>query len=655
MPRRRYHYSARLVTGTALAGLLAACLLPTHLKKTNAAPSSGFPTDHQIIHALNRLAFGPRPGDIEKVRAFGLGRWVNAQLYPDSVDDSAVEGKLAPLTDLRLSSQELMESYINDLKAKRMNKQQRKAASAQNGGAGKAAAGGGNGQLLNMLMADDDATPSKFQPNTTIEAIGELETAKLVRATESNRQLQEVLVDFWSNHFNEDVRKGLVRPLKVVDERDVIRPHVFGKFRDLLGASAHSPAMMFYLDNASSTRALPAGGAGRGQLLRNRLRRRRLAALGVQNVPAATTQPNTVTPDETAPAMLDPNATTAASPLMAAPGAAPVVPKARKKQGGLNENYAREIMELHTLGVDGGYTQKDVQEVARCFTGWGINRQTGEFRFTPFRHDDGQKIVLGHIIPAGGGAQDGETVLDILASHPSTARFISRELCTRLVSDEPPAALVQRITGVFLKTGGDLRDVVKAIIYSPEFWAAEGAKVKSPFEYAVSSVRALGGQVTVPDPTDTRGRLRLLSDGAVVVRGKGAKRYGRLGRMAAPSLVQEVADMGEPLFAYEFPTGYPERSHDWISTGGLVSRFNFALALVNGQVSGLTVTPPTVSEDAAASKGQEVINRLAGTILAGNVSPKTMAVLKTRIGPGGGVNPTDLAALMIASPEFQRR
>lgn len=628
----RYHYtcSARILTGTALTGLVAACLLPTHLQKTSAAPGTAVFTDRQITHALNRLAFGPRPGDLERIRAMGLGHWVNSQLYPETIDDNAVEQKLAPLTNLRLSSQDLMSAYLNDLKIQKMRNQARKAALAGNGAASNEVAGNaaaaGNGGVLDMMTGDDQSL-SKFKPNTTIEAVGELQTAKLVRAADSNRQLQEVLVDFWSNHFNEDIRKGPLRSLKVVDERDVIRPHVFGKFRDLLGASAHSPAMLFYLDNASSTRVYPAG-AGRGQFLRNG-RRRRLAALGVQNLPNG-------------PATLAANGSPAAA-------AQP------KKRGGLNENYGREIMELHTLGVDGGYTQKDVQEVARCFTGWGINRPTGEFRFSPGRHDDGQKIVLGHIIPAGGGEQDGETVLDILASHPSTAQHISRELCTRLVSDDPPTALVQRTAAVFLKTGGDLREVVKSIIYSKEFWDAESDKVKSPFEYAVSAVRALGGQVTVPDPSDNAGRLRLLSDGAVVVRGKGAKRYGRRGRMQAASLVQQVADMGEPLFAYEFPTGYPEKSQNWISTGGLVSRFNFALALVNGQVSGVTAAPPAVPESAAASNGQAVITRLAGTILSGNVSPKTMSVLKSRIEPGGGVNPTDLTALMIASPEFQHR
>ena len=257
-----------------------------------------------------------------------------------------------------------------------------------------------------------------------------MQQAKLIRAADSNRQLQEVLVDFWSNHFNIDVKKNFDRILKVADDRDVIRPHIFGKFRDLLEASAKSPAMqLIYLDNWQSTvpRTVKMGEVMVTQKIHDQM-------------------------------MANGNGTLA-----------PEVPKVGDKKGGINENYGREIMELHTLGVDGGYTQKDVQEVARCFTGWSINRDNGEFQFHPRMHDNGEKVVLGHAIPANGGMQDGETVLDILAASPATAHHIALEMCERFVSDDPSPALVDRIAGVFTKTCGDLRAVTEAVLTSPEF------------------------------------------------------------------------------------------------------------------------------------------------------------------------------------------
>jgi uncharacterized protein (DUF1800 family) len=262
---------------------------------------------------------------------------------------------------------------------------------------------------------EEEARLQGMSNGIAAQVVGELVTAKLVRAVESKRQLHEVMVDFWSNHFNVDVKKGPVRTYKVADEREVIRPHVWSKFRDLLGASAKSPAMLFYLDNARSSRPMEM---------------RRFAGCN-RNSPRV--RPNG-----------------GAAPQNAAPGEA-LMPSMTSEEtevapmtrGGINENYARELMELHTLGVDGGYTQKDVQEVARCFTGWSINRQTGEFQFKRYAHDNGEKLVLGQRIAAGGGIQDGERVLDILATHPSTARFLARKLCMRLVSDQPPASLVE--------------------------------------------------------------------------------------------------------------------------------------------------------------------------------------------------------------------
>jgi uncharacterized protein (DUF1800 family) len=320
----------------------------------------------------------------------------------------------------------------------------------------------------------------------------DLMEGKMLRAVYSNRQLSEVLDDFWFNHFNIYLDKGADRYLVTEYERDVIRPHVLGRFRDLLEATAKSPAMLFYLDNWQS-----------------------------------------VGPD---------------SPQV----------RGKKNGRGLNENYGRELLELHTLGVDGGYTQKDVTEAARCFTGWTINQpqRGGTFFFNRRVHDDGEKTVLGVKIPAGGGETDGEKVLDIVARHPSTAHFVSKKLAMRFVADEPPASLVDRMAQTFLKTDGDLRAVMQTMLSSKEFWS-EGAyrsKLKSPFEMVASAVRALNADVDFAFP-----------------------------------LVNQVAQLGQPLYRKQEPTGYSNSSKEWLNSGGLLARMNFALQIADNRVPGVKV------------------------------------------------------------------
>jgi uncharacterized protein (DUF1800 family) len=321
----------------------------------------------------------------------------------------------------------------------------------------------------------------------------ELAAQKIIRAVHSERQLQEVMTDFWFNHFNIFWGKGVDRWLTTDFEMNAIRPNALGKFKDLLMATAKSPAMLFYLDNFLSS-----------------------------------------SPDARLP--YNPNA---------------------KRQPGINENYAREVMELHTLGVDGGYTQKDVQEVARAFTGWSIDapRRGGEFIFRARIHDDGQKIVLGHKINAG-GIKDGEMVIDILAKHPSTARFIATKLVRRFVSDDPPESLVKRVAAVYMNTGGDIRDMLRTIFTSPEFYSPEvlGAKTKSPFELAASAIRALNGS----------------TDGS-------------------RQLAQIIARMGQPLYQYQAPTGFPDQANQWMSNGSIVERLNFVVALAANKIPGTTV------------------------------------------------------------------
>jgi len=322
----------------------------------------------------------------------------------------------------------------------------------------------------------------------------DLVEGKLLRAIYSDRQLEEVLTDFWYNHFNVFLEKGADRYLVTEYERDVIRPHVLGNFRDLLEATAKSPAMLFYLDNWQSV--------------------------------------GTYVPQ----------------------------PRGGNKQArrGLNENYGRELMELHTLGVDGGYTQKDVTEVARCFTGWSIQQpqRGGKFTFNPRLHDKGVKTVLGVTIPAGGGIEDGEKVLDILSHQPATARFISRKLAMRFVADEPPATLVDRMAQTFQKTNGDLREVMRTMLSSKEFWSvcAYRSKLKSPLELVASAVRAVNGDVDY-----------------------------------AFALANQVAQLGEPLYRKSEPTGYSNSGKEWLNSAGLLARMNFALQLADNKVPGVKV------------------------------------------------------------------
>jgi uncharacterized protein (DUF1800 family) len=450
-----------------------------------------------------------------------------------------MEARLAGLDTLRMTSREIAEQYeIPQLKARLAKRQ----AGAKDG--------------------DQPEPPSPEQQRRANLVVIELSQQKLLRAAYSERQLQEVLVDFWFNHFNVDARKGADRFLLTEYEREAIRPHVLGKFRDLLGATAKSPAMLFYLDNWMS--ADPNGphlpeNAGRPRVVRGPFGGR---------------------------------------VLMPPPARVPAQNKNAPK--GLNENYGRELMELHTLGVDGGYTQKDVTEVARAFTGWTIDRprQGGGFIFNARLHDPGQKIVLGHTIKAGGGESDGEQVLDILARHPSTATFIATKLARRFVGDTPPPALVQRAAARFRDTDGDLREVTRTILTSPEFLSPDAyrAKVKTPFEFVASALRATGADVQDARP-----------------------------------LVREVQQLGMPLYQCQPPTGYKDTGDAWVNTGALVSRMNLALRLASGQVKGTQV-----DGSIAVTLPGDVSDATRATIARATDAPKTMA-------------------LTLGAPEFQRR
>jgi len=508
--------------------------------------------DQKAGHALNRLTFGPRPGDIQHIQALGIKRWIDLQLHPQRIPENLVLAtKLRPLDTLTMSTAKMLQNYPSPQLVKEMvagklpfpddpDKRMmvdRLAARVQ----GKAAPRSpelaallapeqlhvlrtgtaqqkldlfdslpqdrqdqllesmGQGMRMQLFAAAPSGLRRRIQsvngPQTMV--VEDLVEAKLLRAVYSDRQLEEVLVDFWYNHFNVFIEKGADRYLVTAYEHDAIRPHVLGKFEDLLRATAQSPAMLFYLDNWES--------------------------VGAQS------------------------------------------PAGVRRQRGLNENYGRELLELHTLGVDGGYSQKDVTEVARCFTGWTIRQpqRVAEFEFNPRMHDDGEKTVLGLRIPAGGGIGDGFQVLHLLAHHPSTARFISRKLAMRFVSDDPPQALVNRMSATFLNKDGDLRAVLKTMFDSREFWSrgAYRAKMKSPLEMVASSLRAVDAQVDF-----------------------------------AFGLNNQLNQLGEPLYRKAEPTGYSNSGQEWLNSAGLLARMNFSVALVNNKVPGVKVDSARSSE-----------------------------------------------------------
>jgi uncharacterized protein (DUF1800 family) len=659
----------RLVLIIAAAALLVTCI--PYLGSASGAFDQRLSQDRQIIHALNRLTFGPRPGDVEEVRRVGVAKWIELQLHPDRIPQNpALDAKLKPLETLRMDVVEIVKKYTpeqqgpvmmmqpnpNQLlpqedmrkvrngtaeertavlkaldpekrrqvlvtlaptvleytpeykkeaeEARKMQQEERnKEARLRNPQMNDLlnpdqmdVARSGNKEQLTALFAyldpDKRVQVARLLPQTSLAffpelrregqfgrtprqvASEDLKEAKVFRALYSNRQLEEVLVDFWVNHFNVDQDKNVQQMQNQVHlligsyERDAIRPHVLGHFKDLLLATARHPAMLYYLDNWESV--APAA-FDVGPFAPNR---------GILNG-----VPNSIIP----------------GPLS-------------RLAHGLNENYGREVMELHTLGVNGGYTQQDVIAVARCFTGWTVRNSTNpEFVFAPFMHDSGEKTVLGHKIAAGGGEQDGLQAIDILAHHPSTAKFISRELAQRFVTDDPPQALVDRMAQTFTKTDGDLRAVLETMFTSPEFFSegAWQAKVKSPFEMVVSAVRALGG-----DAVD------------------------------AFTLVQKIADLGEPLYNKLEPNGYPNTGDAWLSTVGVMGRMNFSAALASGLVPGVTTDPARL-----AGKDYPAIAR---ELLGHDASAQTQAALEKGL-EGKEQTPLFIASLVLGSPDFQRR
>jgi uncharacterized protein (DUF1800 family) len=628
-------------------------------KKKDKHPTANPQMDEQkrAMHALNRLTFGLRPGDVDHVLAIGLDKWIDQQLHPEKIDDSALDARLSPFRTLRMDTREIVENFPSEQMIKAVadgkqslpsdplkravyqaqldryqDKEDRKQQTTVAGPDKVAENERARRQqereeankkieglldlppdqrmkaVLKMSPEEQRAMTGSLQGDKrdefldgmnprqreTVEALdhpqqvvnNELVEGKLLHAIYSNRQLQEVMTDFWFNHFNVFIGKGADRYLLTSYERDVIRPHAMGKFEDLLVATAQSPAMLFYLDNWLSVGPNSDVANGIPKQASNQSRQRS------RNKP----QTN----------------------------------QSKGKRNGLNENYGRELMELHTLGVNGGYTQQDVTEVARVFTGWTLKqpKQGGGFTFEERTHEPGDKIVLGHRIKPK-GEKEGLEVLHILARNPATAKFICTKLAMRFVSDEPPQPLVDRMTQTFLKKDGNIREVLKTMLDSPEFWApaAYRAKVKTPLEFVVSAIRASGAEVTDAMP-----------------------------------IARQLQNMGMQLYGAQPPTGYSMKADAWVNSSALLGRMNFALALTSGKVKGVQVD----SDRGQDNDPQQALALLENSLLAGDVSKQTHDVISARLqdskishrkldDPARPPNTSLIAGLLLGSPEFQRR
>ncbi len=537
-PSRRGRLAGALaprLLAVALAAACVGCAARPHPDALGGPAGTGpvppaLTATQRALHVLTRLGYGPRPGDVAAVARGGAEAWIEAQLAPERLADRQAEARLAALSVPGMPPAALMAAYPLP------------SAGGQPGG-----------------------PPRPEQ--SPLRLLGELQQARLLRAVYSERQLLEVMVDFWLNHFSVFAGKGTVRYYLPDYERTAIRPHALGRFRDLLGAVAHHPAMLYYLDAWLSTAEAIRPGEGRA---------------------------------------------------------------------GLDESYARELLELHTLGVDG--LASDVVATARAFTGWTIDhprpghpRSGGGFRFDPGAHDRGPKTILGHAFPAGGGQEEGERTLDLLARDPATARFVATKLARRFVADDPPPALVARAAAVFRETDGDIRAVVRSIVRSPDFFssAAYRAKVKTPLEFTASALRALGAE------TD-----------------------------AGPAIQRTLGAMGQPLYGAQAPTGYADRAEAWTSAGALLARLHLAQALAANRVAGTAVDLDRVLP--ASATPEAAVERLVETLVGGELSAESRAVLEEALAqpavrraalddPVSAPDLATIAALVLGSPEFQRR
>jgi uncharacterized protein (DUF1800 family) len=575
--------SAFAFSASAAVAQAAKSASTPNVQAAGAEKSGELLPDEQIQQVLNRLTFGARPGDVDQVRSMGVDKWIDWQLHPERIADHNTDELMSKYAIFNMKTADIIRNYNVVQQLQRQVK--------------KADAGDTTADKKDTRRDLVAQNPQLAQAaRTAQQMVGDVQSAKLARAITTDRQLDEVMVDFWENHFSVYAGKGQTRLFLTAYDRDVIRPNALGKFRDLLGAVAKSPAMLFFLDNwqsaADSTHpTLAQRNNGRGGMRPGVVARRPgIGVFGGQLPPAARARMQNATPEQRQQI---------AQRLQ------------QQAKRGLNENYARELMELHTLGVDGGYTQKDVQEVARALTGWTFNRQTGEFVFNPAIHDAGAKTILGKQFPAGHGEEEGEQVLDLIAREPATAHFITTKLARYFVSDDPPPALVDRCANTFSKTDGDIRETLRCVITSPEFFsrAAYRAKVKTPFQVVASALRSVDA---LPDTT--------------------------------PRTAQLVAKLGEPIFGRQTPDGWPDRGDAWMNTGAILNRINFGLSLAAGQLPGARLNGWPQFDSLRALPRSQQVDGVVKAMLGGQVSSETRQVLMSGDNPmlsnvkGGAAN-----------------
>lgn len=496
------------------------------VKQTLVDPPASAQALADARHLLNRFAFGPRPGEVDRVARAGVARWLDEQLAgpPES---PLLEAALVPHRSAFVPPAQLVDDWLGE------------------------------------DWEQETRSLREFRQETRVhfrEHVERLATAEVTRDILSQRQLEAVMTDFWANHFNVFAAKGYVRLFEGDYLERAIRPHALGKFSELLLATARHPAMLLYLDNAES-------------------RRERV----------------NMTPD------------------------------VRKRRGGLNENYARELLELHTLGVDGGYTQEDVQNVARILTGWSvvrINEGGFDYVFRKKNHDVREKTVLGVEFPAGRGESEGVRLLEMLAQHPATAKHLARRLCARFVADAVPESCVKSASEAYLASDGDIAQVLRAIVKDESFWApaARASKLKTPLELLASAARALG-----------------------------AKPDGSL------ALAKTLNDLGEPLLQERVPTGYPDSEPEWASGGGMLARLTFASALGAGRVAGLEV--PWEESVPSGADVSELVERWGAALLGLTPGARTLSVVRDEVASleDPAQRRAAAVALLVGSPEFQRQ
>lgn len=574
--------------------LIIITLLSSFLSEKTAVnfpyKQAGLTEREAAVHLLNRFTYGVKNENIDQVIKTGLSKWFEQQLDAKLNDDS-LNDMLKQFDAINLSNEEASDIYPKAAKVLRMAI---KDASIDKDSVNKGDKKEYREKLMGYMKEKGIKPPQELQRQFINQ--------KILRATYTNNQLQEVMTDFWFNHFNVSMTKNDCALFIPAYERDVIRPNVFGKFDKILIATAQSPAMLFFLDNFSSS--------------------------GTNDQMAASTMMNGTVNDNMKRA------------------AALKKLQANKKNQGLNENYAREVMELHTLGVDGGYTQTDVTQAAKVLTGWtiypfdeygpggaykktiekiGEDRLTkggfvhnGDFMFAPSRHDQGEKVVLGKKFTANGGYQEGVELLEMLAHHPSTAKFISQKIAVRFVNDNPPKSLVDKMAKTFLAKNGDIKEVLRTMVNSPEFWSKEALreKTKSPFELAISSLRALDAEITQP--------------------------Y---------QVYNWVNKMGQKMYYYQAPTGFPDKGQYWINTGALLNRMNFGLALASQRIPGVRINLAALNNNHEPESSEAALKTYSKLIMPERDLSQSYARLSPMLNDPELITKVDQAASKAAPPQ----